>query len=198
MGVMKGLFGVGVMTVLLSGCQGPGVESSVPFEDESPEALVELGQYLVLTSACHDCHTPKVFDGPTLELDEDRWLAGHPEEAGVQDFLPAGLGSEPGGWGVVVNNHLTAWGGPWGISFAPNLTPDPETGIGSWTDEMFVNSLRNGKHQGQGRNILPPMPWMFYGQKSERELRAMFAYLMSLPPIRNAVPEPVAREDIRP
>ncbi len=198
MAFIRGLLGVMAVAVLLAACQQPGVEAPSPEEDDSPEALIELGRSIVETSRCHDCHTPKVFGGPVPELDADRWLAGQPVEVAVMDSLPAELNLDPGGWGAVTNNHLTAWGGPWGISFAMNLTPDQETGMGTWTEEMFIQSLRTGKHQGTGRNILPPMPWALYGKKTDRELRGMFAYLMSLPPVNNPVPEPAAREDIAP
>ena len=56
-----------------------------------------------------------------------------------------------------------------------NLTPD-DTGIGTWSEEMFVNALKSGKHQGAGRPILPPMPWNWYGQLPEEDLKAMFVY----------------------
>jgi mono/diheme cytochrome c family protein len=198
MALMRKLLGLGSIAVMLGACQ-PVPEASAPtLEDDSPEALVELGRSLVETSGCHDCHTPKIFEGGIPVLDEARWLAGHPEEAGVPESLPFEPSLEPGGWGVAATNHLTGWGGAWGMSFGVNLTPDQETGIGSWTEEMFIQALRTGKHQGTGRDVLPPMPWMLYGKKSDRELRAMFAYLMSLPPVRNAVPEPVATEDLQP
>ena len=86
----------------------------------------------------------------------------------------------------------TAWSGPWGVSFAANLTPDPETGI--WremTEEQFIQALRTGRHLGQGRPILPPMPWPLYGKKTDEDLKAIYAYLQTIPPIRNKVPDPL-------
>ena len=58
---------------------------------------------------------------------------------------------------------------------------------------MFIQARRTGKHQGQpgGRDILPPMPWFNYKQASEEDLKAMWAYLRSLPPVKNQVPFPV-------
>ncbi len=55
---------------------------------------------------------------------------------------------------------MTAWAGSWGVGFIANLTPDTSTGIGEWTEETFIRTLRTGKHHGQpnGRMILPPMP----------------------------------------
>ena len=88
---------------------------------------------------------------------------------------------------------LTAWAGPWGVSFAANLTPDKETGIAEWSEDAFIRSMRTGKHQGQpnGRDILPPMPWEDIKVATEEDLKAIWAYLRSLPPIKNQVPFPV-------
>jgi hypothetical protein len=56
---------------------------------------------------------------------------------------------------------------------------------------MFMKAIRSGKHQGEGRPILPPMPWPMYSQMTDEDLRAVFAYLRTLPPINNPVPEPL-------
>jgi cytochrome c553 len=86
---------------------------------------------------------------------------------------------------------MTAWSGPWGVSHTANLTPDPETGLGALSEENFVQSIRTGKHLGAGRDILPPMPWPMYRNLSDEDLKAIFAYLKSIPPIKNKVPDPV-------
>jgi hypothetical protein len=85
---------------------------------------------------------------------------------------------------------MTAWAGPWGISYAPNLTPHPETGLGIWTEEMFVAAMRTGKHMGAGRDILPPMPWRSVASLTDDDLKAVYAYLRSIPAIRNQAPSP--------
>ena len=85
----------------------------------------------------------------------------------------------------------TAFAGPWGTSFTANLTPDDETGLGKWTGETFIATLRTGRHEGKGRPLLPPMPWPMIRTLTDEDLRAVFAYLQSLPPIRNRVPAPV-------
>jgi hypothetical protein len=84
---------------------------------------------------------------------------------------------------------LTAFAGPWGISYAINLTPDQNTGIGIWTEELFIKALRTGKHFGTSRDIQPPMPWPWYGKASEADPKAIYAYLRSIPPIKNLVPD---------
>lgn len=97
---------------------------------------------------------------------------------------------QPGKW-VLFTQDITAAVGPLGASFAANLTPDIETGTGSWQLEMFINAMRTGKHLGAGRPILPPMPWEGLGKLSDEDLKALFNYLKSLKPIKNKVPTPL-------
>jgi hypothetical protein len=91
----------------------------------------------------------------------------------------------------MMSGDMTTWAGPWGISFSSNLTPDSATGIGSWTEKMFVAALRNGKYWGNGRPLLPPMPWQSLRNMADNDLRDIYAYLMSLKPIKNVVPAPI-------
>jgi hypothetical protein len=155
--------------------------------------IIERGRYLVTIGGCHDCHTPKVFTDKGPVLDETRLLSGHPAEAGLPELDVSRIG--PDGW-ILFNNHLTGTVGPWGASFAVNLTPDKETGIGRWTAEAFIESMRTGLHWGAGPPILPPMPWMNWAEAEEEDLRAMFAYLQSVEPIRNEVPLPLSLEEL--
>ena len=83
-------------------------------------------------------------------------------------------------------------GRPWGISYAANLTPDLNTGLGIWTEEMFVKAMRTGKHMGIGRDILPPMPWQSLSQLTDDDLKAVYAYLRTVPTLANHVPTPLA------
>jgi hypothetical protein len=68
---------------------------------------------------------------------------------------------------------------------------DPETGLGTWSEDMFSAALKTGRHEGKGRPILPPMPWPMIGTLNDGDLKAIFAYLQSLPPVRNRVPAPI-------
>ncbi len=77
------------------------------------------------------------------------------------------------------------------MTFTQNLTPDPETGLGKWTEEEFLAALQTGRHQGRGREILPPMPWQQYSTLPEEDLRAIWAFLRTLPPVKNKVPDPL-------
>jgi hypothetical protein len=120
--------------------------------------------------------------------DSSRFLAGHPADSKVPPVPSGVLGPE--GWGALVTPGLTAWAGPWGVSFTANLTPDP-SGLASWTPDQFIQTMRTGKHLGIGRPILPPMPWYDIGQLTDDDLRAVFAFLRSVKPVGNAVPAPL-------
>ena len=149
-------------------------------------SLVERGRYLVSTSACHDCHTPWKLGSNGPEPDMARMLSGHPAAIAV----PAAPAASPE-WPTHASATMTAWAGPWGTSFTANLTPDKAPGLGAWTKDEFVAALRTGRHQGRDRPILPPMPWPVYGQMTDGDLEAIFAYLQSIPPVGNKVPEPI-------
>ena len=76
--------------------------------------------------------------------------------------------------------------GPIGHVVVPNITPDPETGIGKWTEAEIVSALRNGKRP-DGTVIGAPMPIRFYQLLSDRDAAAIAAYLRSLKPIYHEV-----------
>ena len=172
-----------VFVVLLTACNQTQPEKKVLSEKE----MIERGKYLITAGGCHDCHSPKVFGPQGPKIDESKILSGHPAEMQLAEFDPAIL--EPGKY-ILFTQDVTAAIGPWGASFAANLTPDNETGIGTWQPEMFINALRTGKHLGAGRPILPPMPWEMVGKLTDEDLQAMFAYLKSIPPVKNRVPDP--------
>lgn len=147
---------------------------------------VERGRYLVTIMLCNDCHTPWKAGEKGPEPDMTRMLSGHPQDVPVEG--PVQL---PEGWMAATNSTFTAWSGPWGVSFTANLTPDPETGLGGWTAETFIAAMRSGRHEGLGRPILPPMPYPLIAKATDEDLRAMFAYLQSIPPVKNRVPQPI-------
>ncbi len=80
------------------------------------------------------------------------------------------------------------WQGPWGTTYARNLTPDPETGLGKWTQADIVKALRIGQRP-DGSPILPPMPWPSYARLSDEDLHALAAYLKSIPAVNHKVPD---------
>jgi mono/diheme cytochrome c family protein len=148
---------------------------------------VQRGEYLVRITGCNDCHTPMKMGPKGPEPDMTRMLTGH--DSGLKMPPAPALSSPPWGWAGSMT--MTAFAGPWGVSYSPNLTPDDETGLGKWTEQMFLDALRTGKHMGRGRPILPPMPWQGIGTATDGDLKAIYAYLRSLKPVRNAVPSPI-------
>jgi len=153
------------------------------------KAQIKRGQYLATFGGCGDCHTPKVMTPNGPGPDTSRLLSGHRADA---DPTPLSMGIlKPSRWAAMTNSDLTAWAGPWGISFSANLTPDKDTGLGNWTVEQFIKAMRTGKHLGTGRPILPPMPWADVAVLTDKDMKALFAYLQSLPPIANPVPAPI-------
>ena len=156
--------------------------------------LAARGKMLVLTSGCHDCHTPWHVDmalGVPVP-DWSRMLSGHPEGA------PDPQGELGPGDNALMGPTFTSFKLPFGTVYAINLTPDIDTGTGAWTEKMFLDVFRKGRHLGgDGRPVYPPMPWDYYRRMPESDLKAMFAYLRSIPPLRNMpatekVPPPVA------
>ena len=153
--------------------------------------LVKRGEYLVTIMGCNDCHTPWSLgpDGVPMP-DMTRMLAGHPGDVPHPTWTPADMERHTL---VLISPTFTSFAGPWGVSFSSNITPDKETGLGEWTEEAFIQAIRTGKHQGQpnGRDILPPMPWPGYKHATDEDLKAMWAYLHSIPSVKNQVPLPV-------
>jgi hypothetical protein len=151
------------------------------------ERQVARGKYLVTAMGCNDCHTPLKMGPRGPEPDMSRMLSGHPQEL----VMPPAPKLPEGPWAFVVGGTMTAWSGPWGVSFSANLTPDRETGLGTWTVQNFIEALRTGRHMGRGRPILPPMPYQMISTLTDADLQAVFGYLKTIPPIRNQVPSPV-------
>jgi mono/diheme cytochrome c family protein len=154
---------------------------------QAGSAKIARGQYLVTVGGCNDCHTPLKMGPKGPEPDMTRMLSGHPEQFVIS--APARMTSTE--WMSASAPTNTAHSGPWGVSFTANLTPDENTGLGIWTEDMFIKALRTGRHMGASREILPPMPWSNYGKMTDDDLKAVFAYLRSIPPVHNRVPDPL-------
>ncbi len=144
------------------------------------------GEYIVKSMGCADCHTPNKMGPNGPEPDLTKWLSGHPAEMKLPPAPPPS-----GPWIASVAATMTAWSGPWGTSYTANLTPDPETGTGQWTEQQFVDTIRSGRHLGRGREILPPMPWPAIRNMTDADLKAIYAYLRTIPAIKNRVPDPL-------
>lgn len=163
-----------------------GDAAAKPPSAASP-ATVARGKYLVTTAGCHDCHTPWKMGDKGPEPDFSRALSGHPEQV---QMTPAPRLPE-GPWLTVTAATNTAFAGPWGVSFTANLTPDPDTGLGQWSQRNFVDTIRTGRHMGRGREVLPPMPIPAYRNFTDQDLAAIYAYLRTVPPVKNRVPDPL-------
>ena len=147
---------------------------------------VARGKQLVDMGGCADCHTPKAFDrklGMPVP-DMTRYLSGHPEGAPDPQAQPGQTDM------AVIGPTFTSFKLGFGVVYARNLTPDKDTGLGAWTEAQFIQTMRTGHRQGTGRVLLPPMPWMNLAHSSDDDLKAIFAYLHSIPAVRNAVPDP--------
>ncbi len=181
-------FGAIAISTLLVGCtakngSAPGMDST---NSSAAMGTAERGKYLVTTGGCNDCNTPWTMSQQGPGPDMTKMLSGHP--AGMMIASPAML--QPP-WMCAGSMSMTAWSGPWGVSFSANLTPDSATGIGAWTQEQFMNALKTGKHQGTGRSILPPMPWNWLAQMTDADLASIYMYLKTIPAISNQVPAPM-------
>jgi len=123
------------------------------------DSRIERGKYLVTMGGCNDCHTPGYFFG---KPDLARFLGG--SEVGFE--IP-GLG----------------------VFHGPNLTPDRDTGIGTWSTEEIVTAITKGKRP-DGRELAPIMPWRAYANLADEDSHAIAAFLKSLPLVKNKVPGP--------
>jgi mono/diheme cytochrome c family protein len=151
------------------------------------ETQVKWGEHLVAIGGCNDCHTPKKMTPMGPVDDSTLILSGHPEKLPAPDIDRKAMESK----GLVVTSDFTSWIGPWGISYSANLTPD-ETGTGNWTENQFLYALRNMISKGLpgARPLMPPMSMMPVKNMSDEELKAVFAYLRTIKPIKNNSVQP--------
>lgn len=152
---------------------------------QSQGDMVKRGKYLVdAVGACGHCHTPRERAEPNMKM----YLAGHPANAPYPNY-DISLRQRKDIF-MVSAETLAAFSFPFGTTFAANLTPHNETGLGEWTEKMFIDAMRTGFHQGDknNRRILPPMPKDAYANMSDADLKAMWAYLKTIKPVRNEVP----------
>ncbi len=175
--------------LVAASCSKGGSKEAAADENAAPaamtsEQMVERGKYLVSTSGCNDCHTPKKMTDQGPVPDMDRMLSGHPAGEMLAPYDKSMIGP----W-VFFSSGLTAAVGPWGTSFSANLTPS-ESGIGNWTEEQFMNAIQKGWFMGMEnmRPIMPPMPWQEIKNMTDEDLKSIFAYLKTIKPVDNVVP----------
>ena len=110
------------------------------------ESQVKWGEHLVMSGGCGDCHTPKKMGPMGPQDDSTLLLSGHPAKMPPPDVDRNAMETK----GLLATQTLTAWVGPWGISYSANLTSD-DTGIGTWSEDQFIFAIRNGKLKGLRR-----------------------------------------------
>lgn len=191
--VLYTAFTVSAITLLAIACNNSSKETAAETPTFDSASLVKRGEYLVAVSGCDDCHSPKAMGPNGPELVQELRLSGYPSTRPIQEIDKENLKK---GW-ALFGPDLTNAVGPWGMSFAANITSDA-TGIGNWTEAQFFTAIRKGKYKGQetGRPLLPPMPWVNYKNMSDEDLRAVFYYLQTTKPVENVVPAPKAPTEL--
>lgn len=179
---------VSLLTTSCSNNKQKSSETNTASNVVSQEDLIKRGEYLVTIMGCNDCHSPKKMGPNGPEIIPELMLSGYPSDRPVVKFADPLLKE---GFGMFYPD-LTAAAGPWGVSFAANLTPD-QTGLGTWTEEQFKTAMTQGKFKGieGSRMLLPPMPWFNFTELKNEDVSAIFAYLKSIKPVSNVVPQPI-------
>jgi len=140
---------------------GPNARPLTSRKFDSTPTRLERGRYIFNSgAACVDCHSPHDTTVPDHPVRSDMQGAG---EVMPFDTLP----------GRVV---------------ASNLTPDPQTGAGSWSDDQLARAIREGIGH-DGRALFPMMPYEHYRRMSDEDLAAVVVYIRSLPAVRNELPK---------
>lgn len=158
-------------------CQSntPPAAQSAASSATAGDTSAARGATLVLLGSCDDCHTPQLPNG---EPDMSRRFSGYPAGTALPPAIP----------GVMTMQNL-AWRGPWGLSLTRNITPDKVHGIGNWSAQDFINTMRTGKDPS-GHVLLPPMPVANLGKLPDDMLTAIYNFIQTLPPSSNAVTGP--------
>jgi hypothetical protein len=188
------LFTAILLALIVVGCNSNQKPEVAAPPQPTPDQKVKRGEYLVTIMGCNDCHSPKSMGPQGPQIIPELMLSGYPADRPQLKVETAALKK---GW-VLLTGDLTSAAGPWGVSFAANLTSDP-TGIGSWTEDNFKRALKEGKFKGMpgGRTLLPPMPWQNYANISDEDVSAIFAYLNSTRPVKNVVPAPIPPDQVK-
>jgi len=185
--LISAAFAVSLAIGIIESCNSAEGNSGENNGTKDKLALIKRGEYLVNSIGCDDCHSPKRMGANGPEIIPELRFSGYPSERPIQK---ADASVVQKGW-YLFGPDLTSSVGPWGMSFAANLTSDA-TGIGNWKEAQFIKAIRQGKLKGLDGNrpILPPMPWAVYKNLNDDDLKAIFAYLKRTNHVHNVVPEP--------
>ena len=187
--------GLAFFAILFTDCSNDKQSEPAVASTETPEkpsfggfeSQAKWGEHLVTIAGCNDCHTPKKMTPQGPVDDSTLMLSGHPENIPAPEVDRKEMESK----GLVVTATFTTWTGPWGITYSANLTPD-DTGTKNWTEDQFVYALRNSISKGLagGRPLMPPMNMMPVKHMTDDELKAIYAYLRTIKPIKNNSVQP--------
>jgi mono/diheme cytochrome c family protein len=138
---------------------GPDARPVTAEKFEVTEARLARGRYLVEGPAfCFHCHSDHDFSQPDYPILEDKKGAGWP--------MP-----------IPELNHIAS----------RNITPDPETGIGNWSDDEVARAIREGVSR-DGSALFPVMPYLAYRSMDDEDVKAIVVYLRTIPAVKNKVP----------
>lgn len=180
------------ITVAVISCNSKK-ENNATAQTISNDSLVIRGSYLVNAMGCDDCHSPKRMGERGPEIIPEQRFGGYPANRPLAAIDTNVLKN---GW-AMIGPDLTNAVGPWGVSFAANISSD-DTGIGTWSESQFMKAIREGKYKGLdgSRELLPPMPWFMYRNLNDTDIRSIFAFLKSTKPVNNIVPAPKQLADL--
>lgn len=158
------LASIAIAAFYLTSCNGKQSTPQVSTED-SLQKIITRGKYLAVhVAACVHCHSQRDFtkySGPIIQ------------------------GTEGGGGQAFTHDMLDAIPG---ILYSKNITPDPETGIGNWTDDEILQAITKGINKN-GDTLFPIMPYANYNRMAKQDLLSIIAYIKTLKPIKNKVPD---------
>ena len=150
-----------IVAAIISSCKDKKSETKVTDNKDSLQQVLDRGKYLAVNVAgCIDCHSTRDFtkySGPVVP------------------------GTEGGG-GLLFDEKI----GLPGKIYARNITPDPETGIGTWTDDDILKAMTQGISK-RGDTLFPIMPYPHFNHAAKDDLMAIIAYIRTLKPIKNKI-----------
>lgn len=196
--ILYGIVLTGLCSLSLYSCNNNNGNTGSETTSPTQAQMVAQGKYLVEGSDCIDCHTPMKMTANGPVPDTTLYLSGVSQNAVTPtEFDTSEMNVMKGGG--LINFPDGAFAGAWGISFPANLTPDSTTGLGGWTSDIFIRTIRNGKYQGvmSGRDLMPPMPWQDFKNFTDEDLKAIFAYLQTIPAVHNRVPSYIPLNQIK-
>lgn len=162
----------GLLSMAVAACALTATSERIPADWEQ-KSYIERGDYLVnYLGHCVNCHTPLKPDG---QSDVARYLSGVPAKFAGAKAGPPQVAGFPGPRGSRV--------------YAKNITPDPETGIGRWTEDQFVQTFKTGVRPDGVKYRISPMEWNVYANMQEEDIRAIYRYLRTVKSVANKAPE---------